>query len=127
MAMKQKQCYYECHITIEAPLESRNNVRALIESLRWSYSEHDEDHEIGPGLRCYANKSFRASMPVDAVITHTKSMAVDGIGRRLVAEGWGAVVRYKVEFVLYDIVTEALTAKGPHLQSRRNARLGATP
>lgn len=122
--MKQKHCYYECHITIEAPLEARAFVRAAVEGIRWGYSEHDEDHEIGPGLRCYANKSFKASMPVDRVISET----VDIQGRlQHIYKSLANVVRYKVEFVLYDVITEALTTKGPHLQSRRNARSGVTP
>jgi len=123
--MKNKQCYYECHITIEAGLEHRKEVRRIVESFKWSYSEHDEDHEIGPGLRCYANKSFKASEPVSTVIEETTRIQHD-LDIQLGGFTTARVVRYKVEFVLHDVVyTGRLTTSGPHLQSRRNSAKSA--
>ena len=119
MSDKKKQSYYECHITIEASLENRHLVREIVEKNKWSYSEHDEDHEIGDGLRCYANKSFKATQAVDDVIQELK-ITQDKIELQL--ENLGHVVRYKVEFVLYDVITDKLTQSGNHLISRRKAK-----
>lgn len=85
--------YYECHLTIEG---DRELARDAVMLTGWKFSSIDGDIVTGPGVRHYATRHYKSSLPVEHVLERLH-LCGDYIAERGVS-----VVRRKVEHVIYD-------------------------
>lgn len=94
--MAKALSYYECHITMAAPAEDRERIRAAVEMLGWKFSAIDGDIVLGAGTKFYATRHFNARLSFDEVMRRLLSAA-----DKIAAEGI-KVTRRKAESVIYD-------------------------
>ena len=85
--------YYEAHVTM---LGLPWKYRTVVEDLGWKFSVIDGDPTLGDGIKCYATKHFKASLPKEEVLKELLDAA-----DILKIEGCN-VVRRKIELVIYD-------------------------
>lgn len=82
---------YEAHITFNDPAAK---VEPHVIEKDWSFSKIDGDIELGEGYHCYATKHFDNEAKA---ISDTIGMA------HLFKDSGLTVIRYKVEYILYDV------------------------
>jgi hypothetical protein len=68
----------------------------VIRSCGWKFSAIDGDPTLGPGIKCYATKHFKASLSEREVL-----LLLNIAASTLEAQG-AKVVRRKIELVIYD-------------------------
>lgn len=77
-------------------------IRPQVELIHWKFSCIDGDILMGDGVKCYATRHFHAKYGQE-VITQRLHEAADILRTRLGGRlGFEAVVRRKVELVLFD-------------------------
>lgn len=91
--MKQ---YYELHITMEAPVEWKEQIKVIVEEYGWKFSAIDGDPELGEGVKMYATTHLHIKTPVLDAVDTLNAMA------KILAARVLEVVRKKVELVVYD-------------------------
>lgn len=85
--------YYECHLTIEP---GERDLEYDIVTSGWKFSSIDGDPVDGRGVRSYATRHYKSSLPVEVPMErmHLLANQLEAIGHR--------VTRRKVEQVVYD-------------------------
>lgn len=88
--------YYEAHITMLAEKPDHRYLKDLVERYGWKFSKIDGDPNLGDGVKCYATKHFKSSLPKEKVLEELTAVArhLDGI--------YGDVIREKIELVIHD-------------------------
>jgi len=91
--------YYEAHVTM---LGVPDDIRPLVENLRWKFSCIDGDINLGDGVKCYATRQFKGTLTEQEVV----GKLYYAVGY---LEGYGLqVIRRKVEVVIFDDRSEAV-------------------
>lgn len=91
--------YYEAHVTL---IGRPAAVEPLVRAARWKFSHIEGDEVFGAGLKCYATRQFKSSIPREHILNE-----LQGVADRLVEQGC-TVVRRKIELVLYDDRSSAI-------------------
>lgn len=96
MDEKMKE-YYECHITMDSELHSKNYIQNCVENLLgWKYSAINGDPDLGPGMKCYATKQFNAKHPPEDIVKWLDKAAA------ILYDSDIKILRRKVEMVIHD-------------------------
>lgn len=88
--------YYEAHITMLAERPEHDYIKNKVEGLGWKFSKIDGDPSLGSGVKCYATKHFKSSLPKEQVLNELINTARNLNGL------YADVIREKIELVIYD-------------------------
>lgn len=88
--------YYECHITMEHPIEDREKVKRAVETLGRRFSSIEGDILLGGGVKFYATRHYNHRKGYGAVLQALMLAAA-----ALASQGANPT-RRKVESVLFD-------------------------
>ncbi len=85
---------FECHLTIDVPLNQLGHLREEIENkIDWKFSRITDDPLLGEGMFCYATAHFTYAMQA--------LCKTEGLSEELRRSGFN-VVRRKIEIVMFD-------------------------
>lgn len=87
--------YYEAHITMLAEKPDHGPLQRLVERIGWKFSKIDGDPSLGDGVKCYATKHFKSSLPKEEILNELVEAA-----RRVGI--FADVIREKIELVIHD-------------------------
>lgn len=85
--------YYECHLTVSS---GQRDLEFDVITSGWKFSSIDGDPVEGRGVRHYATRHYKSSLPVETVVERTHLLADQ------LQELGHVVTRRKVEHVIFD-------------------------
>ena len=94
--------YYETHITM---IGDPQEIKPVVEMLKWKFSVIDGDPSLGNGVRCYATKHWKSTRNQEDCLVDLRLMAesLEYACRTC------KVIRRKIELVIYDDRSRTVT------------------